>query len=127
MFISLVLLNLQAELLSKENYKAQIIMFIHFPNTKQSTTYGKAFGNVVQPFLDAHKSVAKNFYGFCNAADQGRLIKIINHLRNCLIKYSFFFVGVDVGSHVFPGDSSGERKHGCNVKLLVKCGFIFGW
>jgi hypothetical protein len=84
-FISLVLLNLQAELLSKENYKAQIIMFIHFSNTKQSTTYGKAFGKVAQSFLDAHKSVAKICCDFCNAADQGRLIKIINHLRNCLI------------------------------------------
>ncbi|EFX69686.1 hypothetical protein DAPPUDRAFT_113432 [Daphnia pulex] len=47
----------RAELLSKDNYKAQIIMFIHFPNTKQSTTYGKAFGNVAQSFLDSHKSV----------------------------------------------------------------------
>lgn len=54
-----------------DNYKAQIIMLIHFPNTKQSTTYGKAFGNVAQSFLDAHKSVAKKFYDFCNAADQG--------------------------------------------------------
>ncbi|KZS16531.1 Uncharacterized protein APZ42_017718 [Daphnia magna] len=60
----------RAELLSMDNYKAQIIMLIHFPNTKQSTTYGKAFGNVAQSFLDAHKSVAKKFYDFCNAADQ---------------------------------------------------------
>jgi hypothetical protein len=36
-------------------------MFIHFPNTKQSTTYGKAFGNVAQSFLDSHKSIAKIF------------------------------------------------------------------
>ncbi|EFX78625.1 hypothetical protein DAPPUDRAFT_320277 [Daphnia pulex] len=45
----------RAELLSKDHYKAQIFMFIHFPNTKQSTTYGKAFGNVAQSFLDSHK------------------------------------------------------------------------
>lgn len=35
-------------------------------------------------------------------------MKIINHLRYCLIKFSCFFVGVDVSSHVFPGHTSKE-------------------
>lgn len=61
-----------------------------------------------QSFLDSHKNITKKNFDFCDAADQGRLMKIINHLRNYLIKFSCFFVGVDVSSHVFPGHTSEE-------------------
>lgn len=32
------------------------------------------------------------------------------HLRDCLIKFCFFLVGIVVGSHVVPGDSSEEAN-----------------
>ncbi|KZS03811.1 Uncharacterized protein APZ42_033376 [Daphnia magna] len=39
--------------------RGKIIVHIHFFNTKQSTTYGKAFGDVTQAFLDTHKIFEK--------------------------------------------------------------------
>lgn len=57
--------------MSNGHFGAQIIIFIHFPNQKQSTTYGKAFGKVAQTFLDNNSHFKDMFYNSCNAAEQG--------------------------------------------------------
>ncbi len=53
-------------------YKAQVIVMIHFPTSRQSTTYGESFGEIAKMYLNSNnKSVEKNFFDLCNAADKG--------------------------------------------------------
>ncbi|KZS08247.1 Uncharacterized protein APZ42_027846 [Daphnia magna] len=75
--IPLVLLpNIENELKFMKGFylmitsRGTIIVPIHFPNSKQSTTYGKAFGDVAQAFLDTHKTSEKFLFETCNAANQ---------------------------------------------------------
>ena len=53
----------QADFLSK-TYHDQIIVLMHFPNKKQSSTYGQTFGHVAEAFLSPTKALRKTFLTF---------------------------------------------------------------